>query len=199
MNSFSSALLFADPFHYGAPAFIDTISGNYVPYFLVPNITIQEAFAPLFGIDLTTANQMNLRFEFKKSRQLSLSLVDYQLSEVRSTEWTIGGSFRKSGVNLPFKLPGMKKVTPQGNDLNFRLDLSMRDDTQSNSRLDQANAYSTGGQRVITIQPSLDYVLNNRVNLQLYFDQQRITPYISTSAPIINTRAGLQIRISLAQ
>ncbi len=199
MNSFTSALLFADPFHYGAPAFRDTISGNYIPYFLVPNITIQEAFSPLIGFDITTTNQMNLRFEFKKSRQLSLSLVDYQLSEVRSTEWTIGGSFRKTGVNLPFKLPGMKKTTPEGNDLSFRLDLSMRDDTQSNSRLDQANAYSTGGQKVITIQPSLDYVLNNRVNLQLYFDQQRITPYISTSAPIINTRAGLQIRISLAQ
>jgi cell surface protein SprA len=197
MNSFSSALLFYDPLHYGAPAFIDTISGNYIPYFLIPNITIQEQFAPLFGIDVTTNSQLNLRFEFKKSRQLSLSLIDYQLSEVRSTEWTIGGNYRKQGVNL--RLPGMKKTTPQGNSLSVRLDLSVRDDTQSNSRLDQASAYSTGGQKVVTIQPSIDYVLNERVNLQLYFDQQRITPYISTSAPIINTRGGIQIRISLAQ
>ncbi len=199
MNSFTSALLYYDPFHYGTPGFIDTISGNFVPFFLVPNITIQEQFSPLIGFDITTINQMNLRFEFKKSRQLSLSLIDYQLSEVRSTEWTIGGSFRKTGVNLPFKIPGMKKQSPKGNDLNFRLDLGMRDDTQSNSRLDQSNAYSTGGQKVITIQPSIDYVLNNRVNLKLYFDQQRIIPYISTSAPVTNTRAGIQIRISLAQ
>lgn len=197
MNSFTSALLYYDPFNVGAPQFIDTISGNYVPFFLVPNITIQEQFEPLIGFDLTTANQTSFRFEFKKSRQLSLSLVDYQLSEVRSTGWTFGGSIRSKNVNLPIKLPFVKK-TDQGNDLNISLDLSMRDDIQSNSRLDQANAYGTGGQKVITIQPSIDYVISNRVDLKLYFDQQRITPYISTSAPSVNTRAGLQIRISLA-
>jgi len=74
----------------------------------------------------------------------------------------------------------------------------MRDDVQSNSRLDQANAYGTGGQKVTVIQPSIDMVLSNRVNLKLYFDQQRVKPYISTSAPVTSTRAGLQIRISLA-
>ncbi|HNJ58144.1 MAG TPA: hypothetical protein PLH33_03840, partial [Chitinophagaceae bacterium] len=84
------------------------------------------------------------------------------------------------------------------NDINFRLDLSMRDDATTNSRLDQANAYGTGGQKVITIQPSIDYVLNNRINIKLFFDQRRVVPYISTSAPTINTRAGVQIRVSLA-
>lgn len=197
MNSFNSALLYYDPLHLGAPAFIDTISGNYVPFFLVPNLTIQEQFAPLFGIDITTNNQTNLRFEFKKSRQLSLSLIDYQLSEVKSTEWSFGGSFRQRGVKLPFKFPFVKE-SEEGNDLNINLDLSMRDDVQTNSRLDQVTAYGTGGQKVITIQPSIDYVLSNRVNLRLYFDQQRIEPYISTSAPVTNTRAGVQLRISLA-
>ncbi|CAN5749178.1 cell surface protein SprA [soil metagenome] len=197
MNTFTSALLYSDPFQRSQPEFIDTISGNYVPFFLVPNLTIQEQFAPLIGFDFTTANQTNFRFEYRKSRQLSLSLIDYQLSEVKSTEWTFGGSLRSKNVKLPFKFPFVKQ-SDEGNDLNVNLDLSMRDDIQSNSRLDQANAYSTGGQKVITIQPSIDYVISNRVNLKLYFDQQRISPYISTSAPTVNTRAGLQIRISLA-
>lgn len=197
MNQFSSALLYYDPLHLGSPAFLDTISGNYIPFFLVPNLTIQEQFAPLIGIDVTTVSQTNFRFEFKKSRQLSLSLIDYQLSEVRSTEWTFGGSYRQRDVKLPIKFPFVKE-TDKGNDLNLNLDLSMRDDIQSNSRLDQANAYSTGGQKVITIQPSIDYVMSNRVNIKLYFDQQRTIPYISTSAPVTNTRAGIQIRISLA-
>jgi cell surface protein SprA len=198
MNSFNSALLYTDPFRYFAPGFIDPVSGNFVPYFLVPNITIQEQFAPLLGVDITTTGQLNGRFEYKKSRQLSLSLVDYQLSEVNGTEWTFGASWRKRGFNLPFRLPGMKDKKLQ-NDVNFRLDLAMRDDAMSNSRLDQNNAFSTGGQKVITIQPSIDYVLNNRVNIKFFFDQRRVIPYISTSAPITNTRAGMQLRISLAQ
>jgi len=198
MNSFNSALLYQDPFRFSAPGFIDTVSGNFIPYFLVPNVTIQESFAPLLGIDITTNNQLNLKMEYRKSRQLSLSLVDYQLSQTNSTEWTVGGSFRQKGFNLPFKLP-FTKGKKLDNDISFRLDLTMRDDATSNSRIDQNNAFSTGGQKVYTIQPSIDYVLNNRVNLKFFFDQRRVIPYISTSAPITNTRAGLQLRISLAQ
>jgi len=196
MNSYTSALNFADPLRYGTPGFIDS-SHNYVPFFLVPNITIQESFEPLIGVDVTTVNQLNMKFEYKKSRQLSLSLIDYQLSEVKSTEWTVGVSWRKRGFTLPFKLPFMKDKKLE-NDINFKIDLSLRDDINSNSRLDQSNAYGTGGQKVITIQPSIDYVLNNRVNVKLYFDQRRTTPYISTSAPTIATRAGFQVRVSLA-
>ncbi len=202
MNSFTSALTFQDPFGRGFPSFVDTLSKNYVPYFLVPNLTIQESFEPLLGIDITTTNQISARFEYKKSRQLSLSLIDYQLAEIRSTEISFGASWRKRGFPLPFKLPkflnknGGKKLE---NDINFKLDFSIRDDVTTNNRLDQGSAIPTSGQKVIKINPSIDYVLNNRINIRLYFDQQRVIPYISSSAETINTRAGAQIRISLAQ
>jgi cell surface protein SprA len=198
MNSFNSALLYQDPFHFNAPGFIDTVSGNYIPFFLVPNITIKESFEPLIGVEITTVDNLNLSFKYSKSRQLSLSLIDYQLSESRSTGWTFGFGLTKKGVNLPFTIPGTKGKKLQ-NDLNIRLDLSMNDVSTSNSRLDQANAYGTGGQKQISIQPSIDYVLNNRINVKLFFDQQKTIPYISTSAPITNTRAGVSVRISLAQ
>jgi len=198
MNSYNSALLYRDPFRLGAPAFIDTVSGNYIPYFLVPNITMQEQFVPLIGVEVTTNKKLTLKFEYKKSRTLSMSLIDYQLSESRSTEWTFGGAWRKRGVNLPFKIPGMKDKK-LSNDLNLKLDLSVRDVATSNSRLDQSNAYGTGGQKEIVIQPAIDYVINNRINVKFFFDQRRVIPYISTSAPMTTTRAGVNIRISLAQ
>ncbi|WP_240312795.1 cell surface protein SprA [Flavihumibacter solisilvae] len=202
MNSFNNNLMFSDPLGYNDPGFIDTATGNFYPYFLVPNITIAEAFAPFLDIDMQFTNQLTARFEYKKSRQLSLSLIDFQLSEARSEEFTIGVGWRKRGLNLPFKikLPGMKKSAKElSNDLNLRLDLSLRDDATANSRLDQEAALPTAGQRVITISPSVDYVLNNRINLRLFFDQRRTEPKVSTSAPITTTRAGLQVRVSLAQ
>jgi hypothetical protein len=201
MNSFNSALLFQDTLLYGFPSFVDTISGNFVPYFLVPNLLISEQFSPLIGIDFSTTGQLSGRFEYRKSRQLSMSLVDFQLSEVRSTEVTFGMRWRKRGFPLPFRIKIGKKE-PTGkleNDVTFSLDFSIRDDINSNSRLDQANAFATGGQRVVTIRPTIDYVISNRVNIQLYFDQRRLNPYISNAAPSVNTRAGVQVRISLAQ
>ncbi|WP_440233698.1 hypothetical protein, partial [Escherichia coli] len=85
--------------------------------------------------NLTTVTQWSLRFEYKKSRILSLSLVDYQLSENNSTEWVFGTAFRKKGVKLPFVIPGLNN-NKLSNDLTFRLDLSTRDMFNSNSRLD---------------------------------------------------------------
>ena len=211
MNSFNSDLRYRDPLGYGTPGFIDTISGNFVPFYAVPNITINEQFTPLLDIDMQFVNQVQAKVGYSRSRQLSLSLIDFQLSESRSTEITIGGGFRKRGVGLPFgwKVAGNGKTPPNGppgsinsqkaqNDLTFRLDISIRDDATSSSYLDQNASLPTGGQRVIRIDPSIDYVLNNRINLKLYFDQQRTTPKISTTPPIVTTKGGIQIRISLA-
>jgi cell surface protein SprA len=198
MNGFSSALNYEDPLHRGTPGFIDSVSGNFIPFFLVPNITMQEQFSPLIGINLTTRKLLTLRFEYKRSRQLSFSLVDYQLSETNSTEWTFGAGWKKKGLKLPFELPFMNGKKLQ-NDITFKLDLSLRDDLTSNSTLDQSNSFPTGGQKMVIIQPSIDYVMNNRINVKLFFDQRRSTPYVSTSPPTIITRTGIQVRISLAK
>ncbi len=198
MNSFTSALLFQDPFRVGMPYFIDPQTNNYVPYFLVPNITIAEQFSPLIELDMTFINQLSARFEYRKSRQLSLSLVDYQLAENRSTEYTIGLNWRKRGVPFLQNVKIGKKERKLDNDVTFRFDLSLRDDATANSKLDQDISFGTAGQKVIRLAPSIDYVVNNRVNLKFYFEQNKVIPKIATSAPITTTRAGVQVRIALA-
>jgi cell surface protein SprA len=197
MNSFNTALLFADLNRIGFPSFIDTLTGNYVPYFFVPNITIQEAFDPLIELDMTFTNDLTTRFEFRKSRTLSLSLIDYQLAETQSTEYTFGLNWRRKGVPLIKKLPFMKGKLE--NDVTIRCDFSLRDDATSNSKLDQGTSFGTAGQKVITIKPSIDYVVNQRVNIQLFFNQVRNIPKISNAFPITNTTGGLRIRIALTQ
>jgi len=197
MNSFNTALLFQDFYHIGFPSFVDPLTGNYIPYFLVPNISIQEAFDPLIGVEITFVNQLSTRFEYKKSRQLSLSLIDYQLAEIRSTELTFGFDWRRKGMPLIKRLPFMKGKLD--NDVTFRMDFSMRDDATANSKLDQGTSFGTAGQKVIRIAPSIDYIVNNRISIKLYFEQNRNIPKISNSFPITNTRAGLQVRISLTQ
>ncbi|ANI90177.1 cell surface protein SprA [Arachidicoccus ginsenosidimutans] len=197
MNSFTSALNFQDPLMVGMPAFIDSVSGNYVPYFVIPNITISESFAPLVGINVTLANQSTFSFQYGKTRQLSLSLVDYQVSEVNTTSYALDFSLVKHNAKLPFLPKPKKQANGVGNDLTFGLNLAMSDQFNSNTTLDQTNNYSTGGQKVVSISPSINYVLNNRINLKFYFNQTRTLPYVSTTPPITTTNAGLQITMSL--
>ncbi len=203
MNGFNSALLYEDVSRYSYPSFYDTASKNYVPYFLIPNITIQEQFGPLFGIDMMFTNQLQAKVEVTKQRMLSLSLVDFQLSETRSTEYTIGGGYRKKGLKFPFPLPkflaGKNGGNKLENEINFRFDFRIRDNVTINNRLDQEATLPTSGSKEVTLSPSIDYFVSSRVNVKLFFDQRKVTPYISSSPPTTNTRAGLQVRISLAQ
>ncbi|RYY89197.1 MAG: cell surface protein SprA, partial [Chitinophagaceae bacterium] len=198
MNQFNTSLLFLDPLRVGYPQFIDNTAGRdaFVPYFLVPNITIDERFDPLLEIDMTFTNQLSTRVEFKKSRTLSLSLADYQLAENRSTEYTIGINWRKRGVPLLRNLTLFKKKLDS--DVTFRFDFSLRDDATANSKLDQNTAYPAAGQKVVRFSPTIDYVLNNRINVKLYFENNKIIPKLATTAPMSTTRGGIQIRISLA-
>ncbi len=204
MNGFTSALLYQDVFNFGYPSFYDSTSNNFIPYFLVPNVTITEQFSPLIGFDMMFTNQLQAKFEYTKSRTLSLSLYDYQLSEVRSTEYVVGAGFRKRGLKLfgGLKLPKFLSAKGDGkldNEINFRLDFRLRDNLTSNNRLDQDTNFPTAGSKEITINPTIDYYLNNRVNIKFYYDRRKVIPYISSSAPITNTRAGVQVRISLTQ
>jgi cell surface protein SprA len=195
MNSFNTALLFLDPNRIGYPSFIDTSSNSYIPYFLVPNITIQESFDPLIQVDMTFTNQLTTGFEIRKTRTLSLSLIDYQLAETRSTEVGFNFNWRKKGVPIIKRIGKMK----MDNDVTFRMDFSLRDDATANSKLDQGTSFGTSGQKVIRIAPSIDYIVNKRVSMKLYFEQNRTIPKISNAFPITNTRGGVQVRISLAQ
>ncbi|TWW02064.1 hypothetical protein [Chitinophaga pinensis] len=85
------------------------------------------------------------------------------------------------------------------NDMNFRLDMSFRDDRTVNNRLDADLVIPTSGQKVIGISPSIDYVVNNRLNLRFFYDRRQTIPVISTAYPITNTRGGLTLRFMLAQ
>lgn len=191
MNNFMSHLYYQDFLGVGFPSFIDSVSGNYIPYFLVPNMSITESFSPIVGIDMQLANSLSLKFMFNKSRTLSLSLIDYQVSETKSTEFMVGMGYRAKGLNLPFSVFGISRLD---NDVNFRLDVGLRDDLTVNSYMATGTITATRGQRVITINPRIDYIINDALQIQLFFDRRQSVPYVDQTFPLTSTRAGLTLR-----
>ena len=200
VGSFNSSLLYKDPLGINYPGFIDPATGNFVPYFAVPTITIAEQFVPLLSTEMQFVNNIQANVEYSKSRQLSLSLTDYQMTESHTTQFALGLGWRKPNVVLPFNIHIGKSSTSgkKGNDINMHVDVSFADNITVNHYLDREDAIITGGQRVVRISPYVDVVLSNRVNLKLYYDRTRTVPKISTSVPITTISAGLQVRIVLA-
>jgi cell surface protein SprA len=198
MNSYNSNSDYMDPRSLGNPSFIDSISGTYVPYYTVPNVTMIENLAPLIGIDMTMKNNLNMHVNFNKSRSLSLSLTDYQLVEARTSEITLGGGYRVRGLILPFAIDknGTRKLD---NDMNFRMDLSYRNEISVNNQLDGGISVPTSGQKVISVAPSVDYMINKRMNLKFYYTRKQTIPVLSTANPTVTTTGGLTLRFILGQ
>ena len=196
MNGFSSNLLYNDLYGLGFPTFIDSTSHNLVPFFQVPNVTISQAFNPLIGFDVAFKNNLTAKFEIRKSKIESLSLIDYQIAETASNEYVVGFGFRKKGVKLPFKVLGVRKLK---NELIVKMDLGLRDDKSSNTFLaDNINVVSRG-QQVLRISPSVDYSVTQKLTLHFFFDRQQTIPYVSNSYPTTTTRGGLTLRFIFAQ
>lgn len=198
INSFATDLDFQNYLY-------NDVTRNFFSTYEIPDLVISERFSPLIGIDIRTKNDMLLRFDWNKSRNLAMSFTDYQLSETNSEEFTVGIGYRVKGFKLPFKLVaipgtnGKEKTNVLENDLNFKLDVSYRDDVTINHLLDQEQTVPTRGSRVIRISPSIDYAVNKFVNVRLFFDRSRTIPKTSASFPITNTQGGVTIRFSLAQ
>jgi len=191
--------------------------GNFYSRFEIPAMVISEQFSPLLGIDMRLKNDMTFRVDYKKSRNLAMSFnIDYSLNETKTEEFVFGFGYKMSDVIIGFLTPkskrpkkrrkgkkkttpkpGSKKKTPKGNDLNFTFDFSYRDDITIIHKLDQGIAEPTRGLKTIRISPSIDYDVNEQLNLRLFFDRSRTIPATSASFPITNTAAGLTIRFSL--
>jgi cell surface protein SprA len=196
MNSFNSNMLFQDLYGLGYPSFIDSNSHNYVPFFQVPNVTISQNFSPLIGLDASFKNNLSLKMEVRKSKSVSLSMTDYQLSENASTEYVFGVGFRKKGVKLPFKIAGVQRLK---NELICKLDIGFRDEKNSNSFLSNNISVTSRGQQAIRISPSVDYAVRQNLTLHFFYDRSQTIPYVSTSYPTTNTKAGLTLRFLFAQ
>ena len=80
----------------------------------------------------------------------------------------------------------------------MKMDISLRDDKTSNNYLGQNVDITTRGQKVITISPSIDYIVSEKLTLRFFYDRRQSIPYVSSSYPITTTRAGMTLRFIFA-
>jgi len=189
-------------------------TNSYYSRFEIPNVVISEQFLPLIGLDIRLKNNMSFKLDYKKSRNLSMSFVDYQLAESKTTDFVFNFGYRLKNIDIPFftqfgnpdrkkktkkkKKKDTPKETTGGNDLNFAFDISIRDDITVNHLLDQDTPpIPTRGSKTISIQPSVDYNVSEQLNLRLFVDYRKTNPATSASFPITNTSGGIQVRFSL--
>ncbi|MCB0650106.1 MAG: cell surface protein SprA [Saprospiraceae bacterium] len=208
-------------------AFSEGGTGNFYSRLEIPQIEIQEAFSPLIGIDMTLQNGLTFKLDYNKMRSLSLSAVNNLLSERQSKEISIASGYRIRDVDIPFLTGSNKKKKGKSSkddpkeedakgaaggrggkrgggsssldvrDLDFQFDFSLRDDVTYARKLDLSTSDPTRGSYALSFSPSVEYKLNKRLSLRLFFDYRKNIPKTSAGYKRIDSSGGVVVRFEL--
>jgi cell surface protein SprA len=170
------------------------MAGNFISQKQIMTLSILEQFSPLLGVDMTLTNDIMVKLEIKKDRNITLSLSNNQITEIKGTEMVLGSGYTWRKLQLPFKIAG-KPIEPS--DLRMRFDVSIRDNKTITRKIIENQSQATAGQRMVSIKFSGDYHLTKQLMVRLYFDRIVNTPFVSTSFPTANTNAGFALRFQL--
>lgn len=204
----------------GLGTIVDATTGDRIPSspYNVSTVSINESFAPLFGLDMTFNNNLTVKAEYKTTRVLTLSTTSVQINESSSKDWVIGCGYKIQD----FKLFGKKKSrrvkggkgssgsngsngssgsSARGNfnhDLNLRFDFSFRKQAAITRDIATMTSAASSGNNALKFSFNADYTISKLMTMSFYFDRQTNTPLLSSSSyPTTTQDFGLSIKFSL--
>ena len=200
----------------------DATTGNPMPssMFNVSTVSINEAFSPLIGIDVTMNNNLTCKVEYRKTRVLNLSMTSIQVNEATSNDFVVGvgykiNNFKLFGGRRRRRVRSSNRGDDKSNastttttrtssgfntDLNLRLDLSYRKQASICRDIATMTSSASSGNTAFKLSFSADYTLSRLLTMSFYYDRQTNTPLLSSSSyPTTTQDFGLSLKFSLTR
>ena len=167
-----------------------------VPVYQIQQVVITERFSPLIGLNIRTKSRLTGRVSYDIERSLALNMSNAQLTELNSQAMNFTLGFTKSEITLPFRVQG-RTVTLE-NDVTFNLSMTLKDTKTVQRKLDEESTITNGNVN-FQLRPTVDYRINDKLNIQLYFARTVNDPRVTNSFKRTTTEFGVQARFNLAQ
>ena len=193
----------------------------------ISQVSINESFSPLLGMDMTFNNNMTMKAEYRQTRVLNLSMTSVQVNEAVSKDWVVGMGYRINNFNL-FGGPKAHIVKSRNknksnaaasssasqsssqknnaasygtnHDLNLRLDFSFRKQASIVRDIASMMSSASSGNNALKLSFAADYTFSRLLTMSFYYDRQTNTPLLSSSSyPTTTQDFGLSIKFSLTR
>ena len=195
----------------------------------ISQVSINEAFSPLLGVDVTLLNNMTLKAEYKTTRVLNLSMTSVQINETTSKDWVFGLGYKINDIDLFGYGAKTRKIAAKNNkkkggsdtdkqgassktstsmrrnnttshDLNLRFDFSLRNQAAIVRSIASRESAASSGNKALKISFSAEYTMSRLLTMSAYYDMQQNTPLLSSSSyPTTTHDFGLSLRFSLTR
>ena len=199
----------------------DVTTGNPIPssMYNISQVSINEAFSPLLGVDMTFRNNLTAKLEYRQTRIVNLSMTSVQINEAVSKDWVLGMGYKVNNLNLfgpRARRTGSRNRNSQNNkqnrnsnnrnngglnhDLNLRLDLSYRKQAAITRDIATLTSAASSGNSALKISFTADYTLSRLITMSFYYDLQTNTPLLSASSyPTTTHDFGFNFKLSLTR
>lgn len=197
--------------------------GTFVPIYVINQVSIDERFSPLIGINMRTKSNITLRFDYNRDRNISLNLTNAQVAETKNQSFVVSVGFIKKNLKLPIRSQG--KFIVLKNDVDFRLDMTVRDSKSVQRQFAQSpedlstNTFSiirnrtnpagatelqslnpvTNGNLNFQLRPTVNYEVNQQLSFQFFYEYTLNNPRTSGSFRRTTATAGVQLRYNILQ
>lgn len=167
-------------------------AANFNSELLISSVNLIEDFSPLIKIDFKMKNSVSFKAELKRDKSLNLNFNNNTLTEIHGKEYVFGIGYRIKDLQLRIK-SGNGNTTYKG-DLNFKADITIRDNLTVIRALDKDNNQVTGGQKIMAFKFLADYNLTKNMMASFFYDQNTSRFAISTTYPRKSISSGLSLR-----
>lgn len=169
---------------------IEVISRQSVTQSFSPLIGLNISFKPMFGGSLTAALRIN------NSKTTSLVPSSSLIQVINTNDWSFNANYAKAGFEIPLFGLSLK------NDISFAVTISRNSNEPIDYRFvegsNKPEKVQGSGSIVTTINPSVQYSLSSKVQMQLFYKYIKTEPIDNVSTiPRTSNEGGLNIRISI--
>ena len=173
----------------------DNVNGYFIPQNEFSAVSLEERLNPLIGIDMQLKNSLSTKVEIRRTRMIGLSLANKQIEESQRKEFVVGIGYRFD--KFPINIKTASGVKNFESDLNLRADFSFRDDMTIYRKIEENTSDLYAGMKNMAIQASADYMLSNRFQLRVFYDQTISDPRKDLSYRTSNAKFGISVKVSL--
>ena len=168
-------------------------NNDFLPYDQFSSVTIFEQFVPLLGLNGRFKNGMTANVEYRMSRSLALSVLNSQLTQQNQNVLVLGWGYRDKNFKFPFGLMSGRTK----NDVTFKIDFSLQDTKTLIYQYGEEEAQVASGAENITVRPTIDWAINQRFNMSLFYDSNITRPYTSQTFNTAFTNFGINMKLLL--
>jgi hypothetical protein len=181
------------------PTLINENNNSYFSQYNYGMVSIIESFDPLIGIKMKMHNSLDLNIVFSRSRNLTLSFTNNQLTEVTTNKITLGAGYTFKDLRFKIKSKGAGSARLIKSDLILKLDVGFNENKTVLRSIDTDQDQISAGMQRITTKFTADYQLSKSLMLSLFYDRVFNNPFLPSQYVNATSFGGFSLRYSLAQ